>query len=161
MNKTPSLPSLLQTVPKAVRTSKAAHFLPLLDTFLWKHLQAPWGKKSSYTQWSEGGLGEMLRLSALHNLALNFGSYCHSAWLSLAPFIHPQIYVIYIQYFAQRMHVLDIEDARMKSAPQVLKVVEGRGQVTTKQASSSEVVRKACRAMGTHTGPGPLWWASG
>lgn len=105
---------------------------------------------------NRSGMGEMLRLSALHNLILNFGRCCHSAWLSSAPFIHPQIYFMYIQYFAQRMHVLDIEDAKMKSTPQVLKVVEGRGQATTKQASISYVVRKACRAMGTYTDPGPL-----
>lgn len=37
---------------------------------------------------------------------------------------------------------------------QMLVIVESRGQVTSQQASSSDAVRNAQKAVGTRTGPG-------
>lgn len=63
----------------------------------------------------------------------------------ICSFIPPQMYFVSVQYFAQRMDVLDTDDdgVTRQICSQMLEMVESRGQVTSQQASSSDAVRNA------------------
>lgn len=134
----------LKTVAKALRTpgEPVRQLVSLLLPLSFGNSFWLCGEKCLITHHEQEGAWLSV---ALHNLALHVVCVCyHSAWLSATQFTHPQFFSNSVIFCT------NTENARMKRqvCSQGAYSTGAKGQVTSKQASSSDAVRKAQKLWG-------------